>query len=90
MSLVRKANKNHMKGIKMARSHCHQVIHDANIKSMYHLDPVSSRTIATIAAARISRNLGFKAGVAYARKRGIKMSLVRLAMQLEAMRKANI
>lgn len=72
----------------MARSHYCQITFDADIKGMYNLSLVGPKTIATIAAARISRNLGFKAGVAYARKRGIKMSLVRLAMQLEAMRKA--
>ena len=70
----------------MARSHCHQVTFSSN----YNLSFVGCKTIVTIAAARIARNIGFKAGVAYARKRGIKMSLVRLAMQLEAMRKAGL
>ena len=74
----------------MSRSHYCQITYAADIKGVYNLDLVGSRTIATIAAARISRNIGFKAGVAYARKRGIKMSLVRLAMQLEAMRKAGV
>ncbi len=74
----------------MARSHYCQVTYEADCKQAYQLDLVGYKTIATIAAARISRNLGFKAGVAYARKRGIKMSLVRLAMQLEAMRKAGL
>ncbi len=60
------------------------------VSSNYNLSLVSYKTIAAIAAARIARNLGFKAGVAYARKRGVKMSLVRLAMQLEAARKAGL
>lgn len=74
----------------MARSHFYQVTYAANVKGNYSLDLVGSRTIATIAAARIARNIGFKVGVAYARKRGIKMSLVRLAMQLEAVRKVGL
>ena len=74
----------------MFRSHYCQITFDADIKGVYNLELVGSKTIATIAAARIARNIGFKAGVAYARKRGIKMSLVRLAMQLEAARKAGL
>lgn len=74
----------------MSRSHYCQVTFDADIKGVYNLDLVGNRTIATIAAARIWRELGFKYGLAYARKRGIKMSLVRLAMQLEAARKAGL
>ncbi len=49
---------------------------------------LSSRTIATIAAARIWRNIGRKAANGYAAKRGLDMRLVRLACQLEAARKA--
>jgi NAD-dependent oxidoreductase involved in siderophore biosynthesis len=78
---------NQLKGNKMARSHYCQVTFDADIKGMYHLDPVSSRTIATIAAARIWRNIGRKAANGYAVKRGLNMALVRLACQLEAMNK---
>ena len=70
----------------MARSHYCQVTYDADIKGMYNLDLVGSKTIATIAAARIWRNLGRKAAAGYAAKRGLNMSLVRLASQLEAMR----
>ena len=71
----------------MARSHYCQVTFDADIKGMYHLDLVSSRTIATIAAARIWRNIGRKSANGYAAKRGLDMRLVRLACQLEAMNK---
>ena len=72
----------------MPRSHYLQVKYDADIKGMYNLDPVSSRTIATIAAARIWRNIGRKAALGYAAKRGLNMSMVRLACQLEAMNKS--
>ncbi len=71
----------------MARSHYCKVTFDADIKDMHHLELVSSRTIATIAAARIWRNLGRKSANGYAAKRGLDMRLVRLACQLEAMRK---
>jgi len=71
----------------MARSHYCQVTFDADIKGMYDLDIVSSRTVATIAAARIWRNIGRKAANGYAAKRGLDMRLVRLACQLEAMNK---
>ncbi len=67
-------------------SHIKRVLDDTFDKGMYNAG-LSLNAAYAIAAARISRNIGFKAGVAYARKRGIKMSLVRLAMQLEAMRK---
>ena len=70
----------------MARSHYCQVTYDADIKGMYNLDLVGSKTIATIAAARIWRNLGRTAALGYTAKRGIDMRLVRLACQLEAMR----
>ena len=73
----------------MARSHFLQVIHDAYIKGSYCLDLVGPETVDAIAAARIARNIGYKVGVKYAAKRGIEPGLVRLAMQLEAMRKAN-
>ena len=68
----------------MSRSHYCQVTYDADVKGMYNLDLVGSKTIATIAAARIWRNIGRKAAVGYATKRGLNMSLVRLACQLEA------
>ena len=71
----------------MARSHYCQVIFDADIKGMYHLGLVGSKTVATIAAARIWRNIGRKAANGYAAKRGLDMRLIRLACQLEAMKK---
>lgn len=71
----------------MARSHYCQVTFDADIKNMYNFDLVSSKTVATIAAARIWRNLGRNAAAGYAAKRGLNMGLVRVACQLEAMRK---
>jgi hypothetical protein len=54
----------------MARSHYCQVTFDADIKGAYQLDLVGSKTIATIAAARIWRNIGRKAALGYAAKRG--------------------
>ena len=78
----------HLKGNKMARSHYCQVTFDADIKGAYQLDLVSSHTIATIAAARIWRNIGRKAANGYAAKRGLNMRLVRLACQLEAMNRS--
>ena len=72
----------------MARSHYCQVIFDADIKGMYNLDLVSSRTVTTIAAARIWRNIGRKAANGYAAKRGLDMRLVRLACQLEVMNRS--
>ncbi len=72
----------------MSRLHYCQVTHEANIKGVYNLDLVGYKTIATIAAARIWRNIGRKAANGYANKRGLDMRLVRLACQLEAMRKA--
>lgn len=72
----------------MARSHYCQVTFDADIRGAYQLDLVGSKTIATIAAARIWRNIGRKAANGYAAKRGLNMALVRLAYQLEAMRKS--
>ena len=71
----------------MPRSHYCQVTFDADIKNMYSLDLVGSRTIATIAAARIWRNLGRKSANGYAAKRGLDMRLVRLACQLESINK---
>jgi len=71
----------------MARSHYCQVTFDADIKGVYNLDLVGNRTIATIAAARIWRNIGRKAANGYAEKRGLDMRLIRLACQLEAMKK---
>ena len=66
-------------------THFHQVI---DAKETYQLDMVSTRTTSTIAAARIWRNIGRKAAEGYAKKRGLNMSLVRLACQLEAMKKS--
>lgn len=71
----------------MIRSHYYRVTFAADIKGKYYLNLVSSRTIATIAAARIWRNIGRKAALGYAAKRGLNMRVVRLACQLEAMRK---
>ena len=72
----------------MPRSHYCQVTFDADTKGKYNLDLVSSHTIATIAAARIWRNIGRKAANGYAVKRGLNMRLVRLACQLEAMNRS--
>mgnify|MGYP000010431837 FL=1 len=72
----------------MARSHYCQITYAADIKGVYSLDLVGNRTIATIAAARIWRNIGRKAALGYATKRGLDIRLVRLACQLEAMQKA--
>ena len=72
----------------MARSHYYQVTFDADIKGAYQLDLVGSKTVATIAAARIWRNIGRKAALGYAAKRGLNMELVRLACQLEAMNRS--
>lgn len=72
----------------MSRSHYCQVTYGADVKGMYNLDFASSKTIATIAAARIWRNIGIKAAQGYAAKRGLNMSLVRIACQLEAMNKS--
>ena len=63
-------------------------LHQTAIKyNTYDFDHVRLSTIETIAAARIWRNLGRKAAMGYAAKRGLNMGLVRLACQLEAMRK---
>ena len=70
----------------MAQSHIQQVSNS----SWYSLNLTSSKTIATIAAARIWRNIGLKAALGYAAKRGLNMALVRLACQLEATRKAGL
>lgn len=72
----------------MSRSHYCQVTYDADVKGMYNLDLAGSKTIATIAAARIWRNLGRKAAAGYATKRGLNMSLVCIACQLEATNKS--
>lgn len=53
----------------------------------YFCENVEKSTIETIAAARIWRNIGRKAAQGYAAKRGLNMGLVRIACQLEAMRK---
>ena len=71
----------------MKQSHIFN-LHQSAIKYYtYDFDHVGSKTIATIAAGRIWRNLGRKAAAGYAAKRGLNMGLVRLACQLEAMRK---
>lgn len=70
----------------MKRSHIFN-LHQSAINGAYSFDHVEKSTIETIAAARIWRNLGRKAAAGYAAKRGLNMGLVRLACQLEAMRK---
>ena len=72
----------------MVRSHYCQVTFDADTKGMYHLGLVGSKTVATIAAARIWRNIGRKAANGYAAKRGLDMRLIRLACQLEVMNRS--
>ena len=74
----------------MKGSHVFNLHQSAIINGTYNFDHVEKSTIETIAAARIWRNLGRKAALGYAVKRGLNMSLVRLAMQLEATRKAGI
>lgn len=69
------------------KSHVFNLQQSAVINGAYKFDHVEKSTIETIAAARIWRNLGRKAAAGYAAKRGLNMSLVRLAYQLEAMRK---
>ena len=71
----------------MKGSHIFNLHQSAIIRNAYSFDLVGSKTVATIAAARIWRNLGRKAAAGYAAKRGLNMSLVRMACQLEAMRK---
>jgi hypothetical protein len=69
------------------KSHVFNLHQSTIIKGTYNFDNAGKSTIETIAAARIWRNLGRKAAAGYAAKRGLNMSLVRLACQLEAMRK---
>ena len=71
----------------MKSSHVFNLHQSAIINGTYNFDNAGKSTIETIAAARIWRNLGRKAAAGYAAKRGLNMSLVRLASQLEAMRK---
>lgn len=71
----------------MKRSYVFNLHQSAIIKGSYCFDNVKKSTIETIAAARIWRNLGRKAAAGYAAKRGLNMSLVRIACQLEAMNK---
>lgn len=71
-----------MKGTHIFNLHQSAIIHNA-----YDFSMVNKSTIETIAAARIWRNLGRKVAAGYAAKRGLNMGLVRLACQLEAMRK---
>ena len=71
----------------MKGSHVFNLHQSAIITGAYDFSMVNKSTIETIAAARIWRNLGRKAAAGYAAKRGLNMSLVRMACQLEAMRK---
>jgi hypothetical protein len=71
----------------MKGTHVFNLHQSAIINGAYDFTMVSKSTIETIAAARIWRNLGRKAAAGYAAKRGLNMSLVRIACQLEAMRK---
>ena len=76
-----------MKGNIMKGSHVFNLHQQSMIHNTYDFSMVSKTTVETIAAARIWRNLGRKAAAGYSAKRGLNMSLVRLACQLEAMRK---
>jgi hypothetical protein len=69
------------------KSHVFNLHQSTIIKGTYNFDNAGKSTIETIAAARIWRNLGRKAAAGYAAKRGLNMSLVRIACQLEAIRK---
>lgn len=71
----------------MKGSHVFNLHQSAIIKNRYCFDNVEKSTVEPIAAARIWRNIGLKAAQGYAAKRGLNMSLVRIACQLEAMRK---
>jgi hypothetical protein len=71
----------------MKGTHVFNLHQAAIINGAYDFTMASKSTIETIAAARIWRNLGRKAAAGYAAKRGLNMGLVRLACQLEAMRK---
>ena len=71
------------------KSHVFNLHQSAIINGTYNFDNAGLSTIETIAAARIWRNIGRKAAVGYAAKRGLNMGLVRLACQLEAMRKTD-
>ena len=71
----------------MKSSHVFNLQQSAIVNGTYNFDNAGSSTIETIAAARIWRNLGRKAAAGYAAKRGLNMSLVRVACQLEAVRK---
>ena len=73
----------------MKSSHVFNLQQSAIIKGSYDFSMASKSTVETIAAARIWRNLGRKAAAGYAAKRGLNMGLVRLACQLEAMRKTD-
>ena len=74
----------------MKGSHVFNLHQQAMIHNTYDFSIVSKAAIETIAAARIWRNLGRKAAAGYAAKRGLNMRLVRLACQLEAMRKTYV
>lgn len=65
-----------------------QTVENGFLVNTYHNSPaISHSTVEIIAAARIARNIGFKAGMGYATKRGLPVTLMRLAMQLEAVSK---
>ena len=74
----------------MKGSHVFNLHQSVIIKGTYCFDNVEKSTVETIAAARIWRNLGRKAAAGYAAKRGLNMGLVRIACQLEAMRKQGL
>ena len=71
----------------MKGTHVFNLHQSAITKGAYNFDHAGLSTVETIAAARIWRNIGRKAAAGYAVKRGLNMGLVRLACQLEAMRK---
>jgi len=70
----------------MKGSHVFNLHQQAMIRGAYDFSMVNKTTVETIAAARIWRNLGRKAAAGYAAKRGLNMSLVRIACQLEAVK----
>jgi hypothetical protein len=71
----------------MKGTHVFNLHQSAIINGTYDFSMVSKTTVEIVAAARIWRNLGRKAAAGYSAKRGLNMGLVRLACQLEAMRK---
>lgn len=71
----------------MKGSHVFNLHQSAIVNGTYDFSMASKLTIETIAAARIWRNIGRKAASGYATKRGLNMALVRIACQLEAMKR---